>query len=348
MRVQLLIATGDREYAEHLSGVLASSYGDVIDVSVCGTPESIAQQSLERKYDIGLLEASLMRDADLQAINLPVLLWSDEDLSTDYPEAVEKVRKYQRISIMIGKVLEIYSRGLKNARDLNSKRAHITAFWSPMGGVGKTTAALAYCAGKTNVGSDVLYLDIEQFSSISTYFNDAGRSVSAVFEMLESEEGNVSMLIRSIRQLDSGSGISYFSRPENFDDMNVLTSESLGELIEACSEMTDELVIDMSSVCDDRTQKVFQCADRVYCVVDNTPISQTKFMQFTTQHNVFAQIKDKTSIVANKGALVSKSFADTIVSLPFVQSADAVAVYKALSVIDFEIEQVSIYDRANT
>ena len=179
-------------------------------------------------------------------------------------------------------------------------------------------------------------MDLEQFSSVQTYFAETSKSISAAFEMLETGEGNIRMLIRSIRQQDSASEIAYFGRPDNFDDMNILTPENVSELIDACSEVTDELVIDLSSACDDRTRIVFEQADKILFVTDSSPTAQIKFSQFTSQHSIFQQYRDKTSLVANKGAAIDESPLETIIYFPFVQSADATTVYKTLSNMNFD------------
>ena len=337
MRIQLLIAAQDSKYTGHLSSILAENHADAINVSVCSESEHLQEQFMTRKFDIALMEASMIEGVDLQSVNLPLILWSEEENTRDAPEECKKIRKYQRISRMVSEMLEMYAKGAGNEHGTFTKKARITAVWSPMGGVGKTTAALAYSAGKASFGKQVLYLDLEPFSSVQTYFEETGKSISAVFEMLETGEGNINMLIRGIRQQDSASEIAYFCRPENFDDMNILTPENIAELISACSEVTDELVIDLSSVCDERTRMVFEQADKILLVIDSSSAAQVKLSQFTSQHDIFQQYKDKTALVANKGAEIDESPVDTIIYFPLVQSADATAVYKTLSGTNFEV-----------
>ena len=300
-------------------------------MSLCGTPERLNEQLSTRKYDIALLDAAMIEEGSLASVRLPLALWSDNENSSEIPDGIKKIRKYRRISSMVGEVLELYAKGLKSVSGAGSKRARVTAVWSPMGGVGKTTAALAYAERKTSEGKQALYLDLQPFSSVSAYFADSGRSISSVFEMIETEEGDVGMLIRSIWQQDSESGITYFCRPENFDDMNILTPASIALLIEACASLTEELIVDMSCFCDARTLKVFELADRILLVTDATLAAQIKFSQFAAQHNIFQHIREKTTLVANRGAIVSEPLVDDVVSFPLVQTSDATAVYKTLS-----------------
>ena len=333
MKTQLLIATSDCDYADHLSSVLAENHADAIDVSVCSEAAHLPDRLATRKYDVALFEASMIGAVELHSVRLPLLLWSEDGDAPDISAAYRKIRKYRRISSMVSEVLELYAKGQTGECAPDMKRARITAVWSPMGGVGKTTVSLAYAASKTAEGKQVTYLDMEPFSSIRTYFGEEGRSISAVFEMLEIGEGNIKMLLRSIRQQDGGSEISYYCRPENFDDMNILTTENTSALIGTCSEVTDELVVDLSCSCDERTRKIFELADRVLLVTDGTTTATTKYSQFAFQNSVFQRIKGKMALVANKGAAVSEVLVDEVIYLPLVQSDDSAAVYKTLSAV---------------
>jgi Mrp family chromosome partitioning ATPase len=336
MRVKLLIATGDSDYAGHLSENISELHADAIDVSVCQTPERLREMLAAQRFDAALIEAPFIEHADLKSIRLPLQLWSDDEESEGAPSTLKKMRKYQRISTIVTNVLEHYAKVAGDGRGTGCEKAHTTAVWSPAGGVGKTTVALAYAARKAAEGKQVLYLNLEPFSSIPAYFSETGKSISTVFEMLDGHEGNIKMLIRGIRQQDSGAGFSYLCRPDNFDDMYILSAENISMLIESCAEVSDELVIDMSCVCDMRTRRVFDLADRVLLVTDQTSTAEIKLSQFTSQHNVFERIMEKSVLIANKGAASGDPPVEKAIRLPLVQSANAPDVYRALSENSFE------------
>ena len=336
MRIRLLIATPDANYADHLSKSISEQYADTVDVHVCLLPERLQELLSTQKFDTALLEAQIIEDMDLSSIHLPMLLMAEEDNEPNVPGTLKRIGKYQRISSMVDEVLEHYAKVSTNGREPCLEKVRITAVWSPAGGVGKTTVALSYAARKASDGKQVLYLSLEPFSSVPAYFSGSGKSISAVFEMLENEEGNVEMLIRAIKRQDSTTGVSYFCSPDNYDDMHILSTENINALVNACAVVADELVIDMSSVCDERTRQVFKLADRVFLVTNMTAAAQTKLLQFACQNNVFQRIRDKTILVANMGATVGKPLVDTVIQLPYVQSVDTPGVFKTLSGCDFE------------
>jgi len=339
MRINLLVVTDDGDYAGHLSEYISEHHADMMNVNICSTPECLQELLPVQKFDAALLEPYMIKYVDLHAIHLPLLLWTDEESYAEAPEELKGIRKYQRISSIVASVVEQYAAVSTAGRGVDSEKAHITAVWSPTGGVGKTIVALAYAEKMASAGKQVLYLNLETFSSIPAFFADTGKSISRVFDLLEYKEGNVKMLIRGIQKQDSGAGVMYFCSPDNFDDMNILSSENIALLLDACAGVSEELVIDMSCVCDERAWKIFELTNKVFLVTDATTLAHTKLSQFVSQNNVFERIKEKTVLIANKGESAAKSPVEMVISLPYVHTTDAIEVYKTLADNRFEVHK---------
>ncbi|MDR0491523.1 MAG: hypothetical protein LBH28_09810 [Oscillospiraceae bacterium] len=331
MKIRLLIAADDIEYTEHLSNFLSEKYSDTFFVSVCIASERLLELLSAQDFDVALLDTSLIGSTAIGSVRMPLLLWDENEFLSDTCCNFARISKYQRISSIVGEILENYAKVSTPGICLDSDKSSITAIWSPAGGVGKTTVALAYASGKAANGESVLYLNLEHFSSTQAFFANVGKSISSVFEMLEKNEGNLQMLIRGILCHDTGTGVSYFCKPDNFDDMNILSAEDIATLTMSCAGITDELIIDLPCTCDERIRQVFEYADRVLLVTDQTSAAQAKLRQFASQHSVFERIRGKAALIANKGASFAEPFIEVSAFLPFVQSADASAVYKTLS-----------------
>ena len=336
MKIKLLIATGDYDYAEHLSDRISGYHADSFDVSVCLKAELFQDMLTARKYDIALLEPSWASETDLGPVQLPVLMWTGEDVASETNRVMKKTAKYQRISDMTSGLLQQFALLSADERGNDPVKTSITAVWSPAGGVGKTTVALAYAVKKAAGGQQTMYLNLEPFSGAGVYFPESGTSISAVFELLENNEGNVKTMLRGIRRQDSDTGVFYFNRPNNFDDINILSADNVGSLVTACAAIADELVVDLPCQCDERTRKVLGLADRVLIVTDQLEHVQAKLSQFASQHDTFTGIRARATLVANKGAAVCAPVLDSVISLPLINSANASAVCRALSTNGFE------------
>lgn len=336
MKIKLVIASNDGDYTEHLSCIMADRYADIFEVGVCSTQIQWVELLDGGGCDVALVEPSFIRHHDLKNIRLPLILW--DEFSAQQPDdgGLKRIEKYQRISSITGSILENYAQFSTGIADLRRKRGHITAVWSPAGGTGKTTVALAYAARKVSNGQRATYLSLEDFCSVPAYFPGSDhekKSISVVFERLEAD---VPMLLKGILQEDSGSGITYYCGPNNYDDMNILTNEDLDTLIQGCVVNTDELVVDLSSQCNARTKKIFELADTILVVTDGTPAAITKLFQFMGQHNIAQQIREKSVLINNKGAKAVVEGISRATELPYVRTTDIISVYKTLSGSPFE------------
>ena len=329
MKIQLLIAVGESDYAEHLSSVMAESYEDVFEVNICSDTERMERMLAAHQFDVALFDAQMVEAGSFGSIRLPVVLCDELSQIGPRGEGLKKIRKHQRISGIISEILSGYAEASNNRNMFNDAPAHITVVWSPAGGSGKTTAALAYGAQKVAQGQKTLYLNLEPFSSGEVYFEEKGRSISTVLDKLEN---NAELLLRSVRMEDNGSGIYYLGKPENYDDVNILTADDVATLITDCAHGMDELVVDMGNTYDMKVRRALEMADKVLLVIDASPASRMKWEQFKTQHDLYGCISSKLTLVANRGVKVGSAEAVRVVSLPLVQSNDPVVVYKTLSV----------------
>lgn len=333
MKIKLMIATGDNDYVEHLSSVLSEKFANAFDISVCSSVEQLKDLLCDVRFDAALLDPAFTKSVNLSMVRLPILLCDESSIALDDYKAFPKIRKYQRISSIVGDILQTYAEIGITTNGLHTAKATITVCWSPCGGVGKTSVALAYSARRALDGKQTVYLNLENFSSVPTFFSNTGKSISTVLEKLDS---NINLLFVSIRQKDSRTGITYFCGPDNYDDMHILTADDVEKIIEACASEADELVIDLSCNCGERTKKAFELADTVMLVCDHSPISQAKLRQFINQHNLFQSIQEKSVLINNKGANVVDTSLDKSIKLSHVPSADPISVYKTLSGDRFE------------
>ena len=328
MRIKLLIATADISYAEHLSDTLSEKHAQNFEVRVCTSADRLHDLLAADKFDSALLESDFLNSIPLSAIRLPLLLVDEFGFAAANQEGLKRINKYQRISSLAGKIMEYFAEVSVGMSGLGETRARITAVWSPSGGTGKTTVALSYAANRVSAGKQAVYLNLESFSSTPVYFQETGASISKLFEKLES---NAQMFQKAIKQLDPGTGIAYFCGPENYDDVNVLSDEDIEHLLKVCAGDTDELIVDLSSQCDRRTQKILGLADTVLLICDLSVTSQAKLKQFISQHSVFGKIRGNAVLINNKGAKFTEPSLPRALSLPFVNAADAGFVFKTLS-----------------
>ena len=329
MKIQLLIAVGDKDYMEHISRVFSTKYTDSFDVSICSTQSRLGELLSQRRFDIAILDTDFTEVPGIAAISLPLILWTGAESLGIQGMTFTKMRKYQRISAIKSFMLGEYAKKTDNQSEFGIGMGRITAVWSPMGGSGKTTASLAYAAQLVSQGKKTVYLNLEPFSSTPVYFANADKGLTSVFEKLQ--EGNVGLLLQSIRHEDRGSGILYFCHPDNYEDIEILLPEDVITLVRGAASGADEVVVDLGSVYNAKIHQLLKIADQVFLVIDDTKTSRVKFEQFRNQHSEYEELKEKLTVIANKGASRVILDEETVIPLPLVQSMDPIVIYKTLS-----------------
>ena len=331
MKIRLLIATDDKDYAEHLSAYLSEKYSETFEVAVTYQRERLEGLIKNAVFDVALLGKGFEAAEGLGDINVPIVL-SDGSLNEheEMPN-IKYIRKYQRISSMVSEILVLLSGLPLQSGGVKSKTGKISVVWSPAGGTGKTSVATALSFQKATTGKNTVYLNLENFASTSAYFRTEGKSISKAFESLDTDEANLKLLIKGMWQKDSATGVHYFKEPDNYVDVNLLKPSDVEELVLAIAHEADEVIVDLSSQYNECYQKLFELASNVYIVVDSSKAAHIKLTQFITQHNSFGKIKPKTILVCNKGAKVSEPEIARVLHLPPVQSTDPAAVSKSLS-----------------
>jgi len=328
MKVKMLIASNDTCYTTKLSEQISKNHSDTLEITICSNPDVLEETISLNKAEIVLIDRMFVKYIEDMKVALPLIL-QEKNQADEAPEGFAAIGKYGRISGIVADILEKYSKVSKKAITGAVKTAAITAVWSPAGGVGKTTVALAAAAALAQSGKRVFYLNLETFSSIPVYFDEGRKSISSVFEMLEGNEGDVKMLISGVSAEENG--ITYLSKPGNYDDVNILSAGNIEELALSCGALTDELIVDISLPCDARTKKVFEMAGKVLLVTDKTETAQAKLLQFIAQNSVFDSIREKTTLIANKGAVIDEQSIYSLNSLPLATTFSESQIYKELA-----------------
>lgn len=324
-KFQLLIAISDTDYTEHLRRVLMKKNAETFELTLCSSEQQLREKLQRNRFDVALLEPEIAQTVSEPVARLSYVLYDGTQERTGAADGIKAMEKYQRISSIVSIILEDLAAIIKPINDGGA----VTVVWSPAGGCGKTTVALALAAQHAAEGRKVTYLDLESFASTMVYFAYSGKSISTVFERLDS---NVELLLQSIRQQDKESGLYYYAHPDNYDDINELTTQDVLRLVDGCAAGMEEVVIDLSSECSEKTKQLLERADTVYLVQDSSCISLAKLAQFQMQNSIYREIEHKCVLVSNRGAQVKKARpGERVIHLPNIRENDPTHVFRALT-----------------
>jgi hypothetical protein len=92
MKVKLLIATSDVDYAEHLSNILAEKYADTFEINVCSSSDRLRDMLSAGKFETAPFDFEFLPLISQHSIPLPMVL-IDESWTAETENNFKKVLK---------------------------------------------------------------------------------------------------------------------------------------------------------------------------------------------------------------------------------------------------------------
>lgn len=308
LTLKIAIADRNDEYLERLAAVL-DDYSD-LRLFTYNDADSLARDIELGKFQVLLLDPS-MYDADLPLSDLAavIILSGDSRIPSDC-ERMPKIRKYQRISAIYQRMLEICSELIpESGVGTRSGAASVISFCSPVGGSGKTTCALIAAAKLASLRYRVFYLNLESFPSDGCYLQqDGANGMSTLLERInqapssssEDMQNSLTMFMQSclLTKTDGFYYMKHFDSPNDYDAMSVKELEILITVLRRSGNF-DVIVVDTNSTFDEKERAIFRLSDQLVMVEKPDPISIAKTECFYGQSFIIDEFGDKMKRLLN-------------------------------------------------
>lgn len=298
MIISIAIADQNREYVERLSEALRQ-YND-LNISVF-TNEERLKSALEReKFDILLFDPDISQNRIMvSGVKLAICLYSDEANNSQMYADVVPVLKYQRISNIYKEILKQYSEKAGYSAEFNySQQTKLISVFSPIGGCGKTTLAMAVAMQYAESGYHTLFVSAEQLSSSSFLFEYKEEGNTALIEAIDGD-AVFELKLKGVAKAGVN-GVSYvegFERYVDYSDVSQAEMKKLLANIRKCG-IFDRVVIDMESHVDGIANAIFEESDHIIIVNKPGELPARKIMMFSEQ-GLIMEIKNKCYIIEN-------------------------------------------------
>lgn len=300
MLVRIAIADKNEEYLERLVSVL-EEYKD-LNLSVYTDRSSLETALTSRTFDILLFEPELYDgQTALKKDTLAVMLWDEDKGIPSTCRDFRKINKYQRISSIYKQVLELYSEICQDVGELIGRRPVVSvAFYSPVGGCGKTTLALTAASKLAMRGFKTFYINFEDIASEDCYLpQTAEKGISELAGFLGSGI-NFPMKLQSLLQtkMDNLFYLKHFDSP---NDIYEMTEQEIGELLTEISRsgLFEYIVVDMGVSMDAKTMSIFEQMQKIVLVEKPDSIAVQKIKCFMAQTHVLNAYGQKMVRVLN-------------------------------------------------
>jgi len=301
MIIKVAIADKNKEYLERLV-VGLEKYSD-ISLAVYSDEESLERAFQERKYDVFLFDPDVYMQSAAYfhtRADLKILLDDKEKVIADVYADAKRVDKYQRVSRIYKKILELYSEVCGREIAQEDGYTSVVAYYSPVGGAGKTTLALVSAAKSALLGKRTFYISFEDIASEDCYLHQGDdEGLSELMCHIE-RNTNLSMKIQGMLKEKNKNlfYLNHFSTPNDIYDMHV---DELQQLITAIRNtgLFDVIVVDMGTAMDEKTMALFEKADRIVLVERTDQISVRKLNCFYAQQHIMNEYGNKMVRIIN-------------------------------------------------
>lgn len=299
MNISLAIGDCDLDYSERLLAGL-SRY-DELTVHLYTDAGKLQRALAEKTFDVVLFDADISEERlAFGASKLAVCLYREDAKNIGLYPDMEKLSKYQRISAIYQEMARLYAgkAGYSDGFDY-SHRTDSAAVYSPVGGSGKTTVALALASQLSGQGKKVLFLSVEPLNSSLCVNPKKGEGLVGLLEASASETVNFELKLKGT----VNSGLNGMEYAEGFERLADYDAVAKGELAEVLSKIRrsgiyDAIVLDLGSRLDWAGREALDFADRILIVEREGDLAKEKLELFSSQA-LFQEYKGKCAGVLN-------------------------------------------------
>ena len=300
MKIKVAILDSDYDYLRKISRVIENSYTDKVQLFTFTNKEYAYQGIRGNKIDVFLAAQDF--DIDQKSLSARcVFAYFTDSVEVKYYKDKRCIGKYQKVEFIYKEILSIYA---DNAMETGERFADsafnskIYTFLSPAGGTGSSTLAQAYAISRIKRGIKTLYINLEQFSDVSSVFQGNGiGDLSEIFYSIKSKKNNIRLKIESSVKT-SIEGVNYFDSCVTPFDFYELTKDEVKSFVDniSGSDMFDCIVLDCDFNFSENMSEVLANSKKIVLVDNGTSVSNQKTRKAVAAFDIFEQQKDMNLI----------------------------------------------------
>ncbi len=307
-RARVLFAVRDLLFCERIEDYIQETKFP-IELEIVTEPEYFDYSHVKTEIDILLITDTFLEKLSLNELPKDKVLVLTKESNPS--NGLKGINPYQKTENFLKEILLRYSELTGEASFLQGekKKKNTICFFSPCGGSGKTTLALALASALARAGKNVFYLSLDGFAGVNAAFSEPGRGgFSRVLLSLKQHAGN-QLLVELSKNMKRAleSGVLYFSDLDNPCDLDEIETEEIETLIREMVRMNgiDVLILDVEPALTERTKKVLELADYIFSPILDTPLCQMKvtaWREAAEVSNFLKTIRKKMAWVCNQSS----------------------------------------------
>ena len=272
----LVICDREIRYADSLGENISSRDDLAVKVYVCSNLEKVLELAREKPIHLLVVEEGYAYQERKQIEANQVFVLARERVA-DLGQEECPVGKYQCADEIIREIFEVYIDKTKEhvMRTMKKSRARLTAVYSPIHRIGKTTFAVSLgkeCAKKKKV----LYLNLEEYAGMP---DEEGLNLGDILYYMKQGNGNLGIRLQAaVRRNEELDYLVPIPVPQDIKEVSEKDWEMLlTELVE--NSVYELVILDVSESIQGLFGILERC-DRIYMPVLEDAVSQRKMNRY--------------------------------------------------------------------
>ena len=221
-------------------------------------------------------------------------------------DGFEMVKKYQKVGNLLNDILLKYAEKTGTADVIHGeKRTKIVSFYSPAGGTGKTTLALALASASAKSGMRTFYLNLEGIDSVRNILAPTHGTMSDVLLALKAKGMRADIKVAACAGQDVNGGFYYLPGVESISEYEETNGDELKSLVETLRDLGeyDLIVLDIDSGFSSKIHNVLDCSNIIFVpVVSNTAAvaKVRRLLRESELHHMYNKFFVKMHMIINQ------------------------------------------------
>lgn len=283
-KVSLALVDRDDFFADKFSRYILE-HNNFFEAITFTDTEYLLTYVSKNKIDIIFIEESLYSENILSAVpNSLVLIAGSEDGNIG---EISVIGKYKKMESVLKSITFKYAESVGDSSVVagGEGNAFAIGFYSPMGGCGKTSLAVAVAGVLKDRGYRVAYINMEEVSSAGAFFDmSIAGTVSNIFLKIKNGQQNISFdIVNSFAE--DPSGIKYIGQAESAMEYNELTGEEISTFISQIKRLSelDFVIFDFSADYTVKKIKALKLMNKIVMPICNSGVSINKLNVFANE-----------------------------------------------------------------
>jgi len=315
-KLNLVILDRDSKYVSGVTNFFIANYSDKFTL-ISFTEKKYLLDFLEKEKRIDILLLSEdMYEQDFARESIKTIIILSDNSEQGEINGYPSMMKYQQAQNLYSDIINVYTtQNPDNIEKITNEydKTKIITFYSPLGGIGKTTLAVATAITLAAQDIKVLYLNFEDIQTTNIFFNSSeGKNLSELIYYVKEKSSDFPQKFLSIKSRDEETKVDFINPTESILDVDELTSEDVEFFIESILNlnMYKYVIIDTSSKFNSIYKLLLSSSHKVIVPIGQDSISEIKTNIFINEFNA---IKDFSFIVNRYNKDIETIIPDTLI-----------------------------------